>query len=127
MVDAHAYYFCQNTVAPKLSENILQEAKKQDEQNDDVEDDLMEDEDDENDSGEDTPPESEGSEDKSKRNENLKPLTDDECMLAVPRVKGFDLQEKEWCKFCDTKVLKSIYSQVLRFGQRGRYSRSRVE
>ncbi|KAI1300822.1 P-loop containing nucleoside triphosphate hydrolase protein [Xylaria venustula] len=33
------------------------------------------------------------------RNEDIVPLTDLECVLAVPRVNGFDLIAKEWCKF----------------------------
>ncbi|KAF2257757.1 hypothetical protein CC78DRAFT_588021 [Lojkania enalia] len=36
---------------------------------------------------------------KIERNENLRPMTDIECILAVPRVKGFDLNNKEWCEF----------------------------
>ena len=35
---------------------------------------------------------------KMERNENLRPMTDKECILAVPRLKGFDLLSKEWCK-----------------------------
>ncbi|KAH7176177.1 P-loop containing nucleoside triphosphate hydrolase protein [Dactylonectria macrodidyma] len=41
-------------------------------------------------------------EDKSKsvgRSEDLSPLTDLECLLAVPRVKGLDLSTKEWSEF----------------------------
>jgi hypothetical protein len=30
--------------------------------------------------------------------EELRPLTDEQCLLAVPRVKGFILGRKEWCK-----------------------------
>lgn len=37
-------------------------------------------------------------EDKKGRKEQIIPLTDDECILAVPRVKGFDLVGKTWCK-----------------------------
>ncbi|KAM5349424.1 hypothetical protein ACJ41O_005929 [Fusarium nematophilum] len=33
------------------------------------------------------------------RNEDLSPLTDLECLLAVPRVKGLDLSTKEWSEF----------------------------
>ncbi|KAI0966031.1 P-loop containing nucleoside triphosphate hydrolase protein [Xylaria arbuscula] len=33
------------------------------------------------------------------RKEDVVPLTDLECVLAVPRVKGFDLIAKEWCEF----------------------------
>jgi hypothetical protein len=36
---------------------------------------------------------------KTVRNEDLTPMTDLECLLAVPRVKGFDLKAKEWCEF----------------------------
>lgn len=34
---------------------------------------------------------------KNERKEELRALTDTECILAVPRVKGFDLKAKEWC------------------------------
>lgn len=34
---------------------------------------------------------------KDERKEELLALTDTECILAVPRVKGFDLKAKEWC------------------------------
>lgn len=27
------------------------------------------------------------------------PLTDEECMLAIPRVKGFDLKGGNWCEY----------------------------
>lgn len=30
--------------------------------------------------------------------EELRPLTDEQCLFAVPRVKGFALSRKEWCK-----------------------------
>ncbi|KAI1129809.1 P-loop containing nucleoside triphosphate hydrolase protein [Nemania abortiva] len=32
----------------------------------------------------------------SERNEDRRPLTDDECLLCVPTMKGFDIQEKIW-------------------------------
>ncbi|XXH05437.1 hypothetical protein Hte_011864 [Hypoxylon texense] len=32
----------------------------------------------------------------SERNEDLRPFTDDECLLCVPMMKGFDVQEKKW-------------------------------
>lgn len=32
------------------------------------------------------------------RDEEIRALTDLECLLATPRVRGFDLQAKEWCK-----------------------------
>ena len=96
VVDAHAFYFCQSKVAPKLAESILDASNQEEEEEEEDEEDEDEDESDDE-SGKDTPAESEGIEDKGKRNENLKPLTDDECMLAAPRVMGFDLHEKEWC------------------------------
>ncbi|KAL1599765.1 hypothetical protein SLS60_007569 [Paraconiothyrium brasiliense] len=98
VVDAHAYYFCQSEVAPKLVDSILGTPGQKNDDDDD--DDDEEDSDDDyvvEDGGKDTPAETEANNDKSQRNENLKPLTDDECLLAVPRVKGFDLQGKEWC------------------------------
>ncbi|KAM4060034.1 ATPase family associated with various cellular activities (AAA) domain-containing protein [Hirsutella rhossiliensis] len=36
---------------------------------------------------------------KSDRREDLTALTELQCILAVPRVKGFDLRAKEWCEF----------------------------
>ncbi|KAH8896287.1 P-loop containing nucleoside triphosphate hydrolase protein [Thozetella sp. PMI_491] len=33
------------------------------------------------------------------RKEDLSSLTDLECVIASPRVKGFDLSNKEWCEF----------------------------
>jgi hypothetical protein len=32
------------------------------------------------------------------RKEEMPPLRDLECILAVPRVRGFDLMTKEWCE-----------------------------
>ncbi|KAI1125324.1 P-loop containing nucleoside triphosphate hydrolase protein [Nemania abortiva] len=32
------------------------------------------------------------------RAENLQPLTDDECLLATPWVRGFDLKSRQWCE-----------------------------
>ncbi|GAW23561.1 hypothetical protein ANO14919_131280 [Xylariales sp. No.14919] len=32
----------------------------------------------------------------SERKEDLRPLTNEECLLCVPTMKGFDVQEKEW-------------------------------
>ena len=45
------------------------------------------------------------------RNEDLRPMTDFECILAVPRVKGFDLDTKEWCK--DLPPLRYMRTSVL--------------
>lgn len=37
--------------------------------------------------------------DEAQRNEELNTLTETEFILAPPRVRGFDLRTKEWCKF----------------------------
>jgi len=34
---------------------------------------------------------------KKDRMEELRDLTDTECIITAPRVKGFDLKAKEWC------------------------------
>lgn len=113
MVDAHAFYFCQSKVAPRLTESILEvfeeKSDEEEEEEDEEEDEQMSDDE----SGKDTPAESEGIEDKSKRNENLKPLTDDECMLATPRVKGFDLHGKEWCKYTVDALSPDVYLLII--------------
>ena len=33
------------------------------------------------------------------RKEDLRPLTDEQCLLAIPWVKGLDLKTKEWGKY----------------------------
>lgn len=102
-------------VAPKLVDSILEAPVNAE---DNVDDDENEDEEDsEDDDGEKTPAEGDEVDDKSKRNEDLKPLTDDECMLAVPRVMGFDLQEKEWCKLNSPSIGKILCSLGSRPGQ----------
>ncbi|KAJ4300797.1 hypothetical protein N0V90_002885 [Kalmusia sp. IMI 367209] len=100
IVDAHAYYFCQNEVAPKLVDNIWGSLDKKDDEEEDEErnTDSEGESDEDNDQDGRATPRSDETEDKSKRNENMKPLTDDECILTVPRVRGFDLQGKEWCQ-----------------------------
>lgn len=32
------------------------------------------------------------------RDVDLRPLTDDECLLCVPIMHGFDFHDKKWCK-----------------------------
>ncbi|OTA69212.1 P-loop containing nucleoside triphosphate hydrolase protein [Hypoxylon sp. EC38] len=44
------------------------------------------------------------------RHEDLRPLTDEECILAVPRVKGFDLRTKQWCYFNVVDLRKTSWS-----------------
>jgi hypothetical protein len=43
---------------------------------------------------------------KNERKEELRPLTDTECIMAVPRVKGFDLKTKEWCTHARMPILR---------------------
>jgi hypothetical protein len=85
IVDAYAYYKCQNFVPPfPLVEN-----------------------DEGNGAGNltsDAQPVAEEKGKKVERKEDLTPMTDLECMLAVPRVKGFDLKVKEWCKWTRTEI-----------------------
>jgi len=42
------------------------------------------------------------------RKEDIIPLTDLECILSAPRVKGFDMSVKEWCMFSKPSQLLSI-------------------
>ncbi|KAK6506062.1 hypothetical protein TWF506_010986 [Arthrobotrys conoides] len=76
VVDAYAYYRCQNKVAPELSRTPGEGNKV-----------TILDYDEETK----TPA-------KYERNEELTPLTDMERLLTIPRVKGFDLSTKEWCE-----------------------------
>ncbi|KAN0069529.1 P-loop containing nucleoside triphosphate hydrolase protein [Elaphomyces granulatus] len=46
------------------------------------------------------------------RKEELQPLTDLECILAVPRVRGFDLMTKEWCEFNINELQDPDWSDV---------------
>lgn len=46
-----------------------------------------------------------GVENEGKRSEDISPLTDLECVMASPRVKGFDLTAKEWCRQKTSKDL----------------------
>ena len=58
--------------------------------------------------------EEEENEEKNKqggRNEDLTALEELECILAVPRVKGFDLSAKEWCTY---NYRFSIFDDLLR-------------
>ncbi|KAH0557005.1 hypothetical protein GP486_005209 [Trichoglossum hirsutum] len=80
VIDAYAFYKCQNKEVPKLSQNAAggspaKTINKSAEA-----------------SGGHDPGEKE-------RHEELHPLTDIECITAVSRVKGFDLKSKEWCEF----------------------------
>jgi hypothetical protein len=39
--------------------------------------------------------------------QELRPLTDEQCLFTVPRVKGFTLGRKEWCK-CRSSFLHRL-------------------
>jgi hypothetical protein len=85
-VDSYSYYICQKEISPTLIRKA--EKKSESQSAPDV-------------------PSSDGQvvdhevielKNKEKeRNEDLTPLSDDECILANPRVRGFDLKAKEWC------------------------------
>lgn len=47
------------------------------------------------------------------RNELVEPLTKEQLMLAVPRVKGFDLKDNEWCKCMDSLSLVNLIKLTL--------------
>jgi hypothetical protein len=91
VIDAHAFYLCQGEDAPELKRNEEGElaaaaAAKSREQADE----------------EKPPPQSSPA--SEERHEELRTLTDPECMLAVARVRGFDLGTKEWCKYPHTQT-----------------------
>ena len=43
------------------------------------------------------------------RQENLTRLTDEECLLTLPYMKGFDLKTKDWCTYIK---IKHVYDPV---------------
>ncbi|KAI0117294.1 P-loop containing nucleoside triphosphate hydrolase protein [Daldinia grandis] len=45
--------------------------------------------------------------------QNSAPLTDDECILTVPRVRGFALSSKEWYKFDVTDITPATWNSRL--------------
>ncbi|PHH59923.1 hypothetical protein CDD81_2382 [Ophiocordyceps australis] len=78
IIDSHAYYACQEKVPLALriwGAKTGSGAQRSDRLVDDDED------------------------TKYKRKEDLKSLSNDECVIANPRVRGFDLKAKEWCEF----------------------------
>ncbi|KAI1392918.1 P-loop containing nucleoside triphosphate hydrolase protein [Hypoxylon trugodes] len=80
IVDAHAFYHCQEKVPPTLRRAANPELSAEEDVK--VALSLVKKR-----SGDD------------ERREDLRPMTDEECILAVPRVKGFDLRTKQWCYF----------------------------
>ncbi|KAH8652593.1 P-loop containing nucleoside triphosphate hydrolase protein [Tricladium varicosporioides] len=69
VIDAFAYYHCQHRTRPQLGRG----------------------------SGNTTT--SEDTEANDNRNEDLTALSDEECILTVPLLRGFDLKAKKWCRF----------------------------
>jgi len=82
VIDAYAFYKCQNNLPPTLIRTLSAESKSTDELDDEV---VL------GEPGKDTPV-------KDERKEELPKLTDLECILASPRVKAFDLKTNEWCE-----------------------------
>ncbi|RSM08156.1 hypothetical protein CEP52_004897 [Fusarium oligoseptatum] len=91
IIDAHAYINCQEDLPPQprlgrsevwMQPVCLEEAPEE------SDDEASSDDGSEH-----------GEASKKERMEEIRPLTDLECILAVPRVKGFDLSTKEWCEF----------------------------
>ena len=112
IIDAFAYYTSNNIVKPNLRSlegteiaEVVTDASDSDDDNDNDDDD-----DDDDDSRSATS--SEGSEDSLseltavkpsggslKRTETITALTDEQCLLASPWVKGLDLKTKDWAQF----------------------------
>jgi hypothetical protein len=93
IIDAHAYYVCQKSMAQNLLRGIEEKPA----------------------SGSESPSSEEettGNENNNNltRNEDLKEMTDIECILANPRVKGFDLKSKE---FCENFKIPSLIMKIL--------------
>ncbi|KAF2965665.1 hypothetical protein GQX73_g7922 [Xylaria multiplex] len=110
IVDAYAYHKVQNQVAPdlvrldrskqdfesflQLYEFIAKDKHSRRSSLSSGSDDI------ERDGGDEDQDEEDQDQDKNlNRKEDLVPLSDLECVLTVPRVKGFDLTAKEWCEF----------------------------
>jgi len=103
IVDGFGYFKGQNQVIPKLSRNILklETETDSDEEESDSGSESDNDDDDENEN-DDTKPDSAKvvvTNPNLQRHEEFNELTPIECILAPPRVRGFDLRTKEWCKF----------------------------
>lgn len=94
-VDAYAYYRSCNIVKPKL--RPLSGEETSDDETEAADPDLS-----------DTPYEmdfsaapvetSTAAKGPAERTEDLQPLTDEQCLLSTPWMKGFDLKAKEWCE-----------------------------
>ncbi|RYP73793.1 hypothetical protein DL771_003371 [Monosporascus sp. 5C6A] len=100
VVDAHAFYHCQNRATPALDRSLSGEMETESESESESE------------------PESESESEPRKshrvsteRNEDLKSMTEVECIMALPRVRGFDLRDKIWCEFNLDDLRAPIWSK----------------
>ncbi|KAI0380663.1 P-loop containing nucleoside triphosphate hydrolase protein [Hypomontagnella monticulosa] len=91
IVDAYAFYHCQEVVPPTLHQSITPETDSEEGSDDDVEESTLGDDD---------------------RHEDLRPMTDEECILAVPRVKGFDLRTKQWCQLNVDDLRETTWTDI---------------
>lgn len=99
-VDAYAYYRSCNIVKPTLRPLVAEEEEGEE---DEEEAEVAEDAD-----FSDTPYETNftvaavesasAAKGPAERVEDLRPLTDEQCMLTTPWMKGFDLKSKDWCE-----------------------------
>ncbi|PVH92914.1 P-loop containing nucleoside triphosphate hydrolase protein [Periconia macrospinosa] len=89
IVDAHAFYKCQNIVPPQLLRKIVDlrscEGKEPTQKNDSK---------------------------KDERKEDIEALTDEERLTTAPLVKGFDLKAKEWCRLNVSEVRDLTWNDI---------------
>lgn len=108
IIDAFAYYTSNNIVKPNLRSlegtevaEVVTDASESDEENeeDDIDDfrSSHSSEDSEDSLSELTAVKPSGG--SLKRTENIQPLTDEQCLLASPWLKGLDLKTKDWAQF----------------------------
>lgn len=109
IIDAFAYYTSNNIVKPNLrslegpgaAEVVTDASESGDEgENDDEDDDVRSatsSEDSDDSLSELTAVKPSGG--SLKRTENIQPLTDEQCLLASPWLKGLDLKTKDWAQF----------------------------
>ncbi|KAK0710017.1 hypothetical protein B0T26DRAFT_723802 [Lasiosphaeria miniovina] len=108
IVDAFGYYKGQGQVLPKLSRNTLKlESEEDGSESDDDDDDENE-----SDDGSDTEQTVAVVKEDMERDEELNELTPTECILAPPRVRGFDLRTKEWCLFDIDDVKETAWDET---------------
>lgn len=107
IIDAFAYYSSNNIVKPNLRSlegtqvaEIVTDSSESDGENENDDDEIMSatsSEDSEDSLSELTAVKPSGG--SLKRTENIQPLTDEQCLLASPWLKGLDLKTKDWAQF----------------------------